>query len=66
MTDLTKWKAHFDAFGIKYKEEVNGDGVHAFNNTTSLETDEGVGYGGFSFTVYFNQDGSFKYYGVWG
>lgn len=70
MTALEEWKAHFDKFGVKYTLTENGgpiDGqaLRDYHNTTSLATDEGEGYSGFEFVVYFNKDGSFKFYGVW-
>jgi len=76
MTDLEKWKAHFDAFKVKYEIteypappplDIYGrpQEPHLSDATIALGTDEGEGYGGFTFVAYFNLDGSFKAYGVW-
>jgi hypothetical protein len=57
-SDLEVWKDIFNTYKIKYK-------VESGNGYSIIETDEGVGYGGFTFCLTFNSDDSFRSYGVW-
>jgi hypothetical protein len=67
MTDVDIWKAHFDKYGIEYDEKKSiPNSLDPFKDSISLETNEGLGYACFTFCVIFNNDGSFRSYGVWG
>ena len=58
-TDLEKWITFFDIYGVNSTKTTLKDGE------IRLNTDEGVGYHGFSMEIAFNENGSFISYGVW-
>lgn len=60
MTDQEEWEQLLLKYNIKFFKEKREDDEHTY-----IETDEGEGYLGFTFSLKFNCNGKFISYGVW-